>query len=165
MNTQNKNRRFLELLEEFHTLMFITHNGESLHARPMAVARLEPSCEIWFITDKLSAKIDELQADPRAYLTCQKGDAGFISLSGIATLVPNERATLDKLWRETFKVWFPLGKDDPAITLIRFEPVAGEYWDGTGANRVKYLYEALKAYVTDSRPDTEGTDQHGVVKF
>ncbi len=159
-----ENEKFYELLKNFNTVMFITHNGESLHARPMAVADLEESYDLWFITDKQSVKVEELQEDPRAYVTCQEGRECLISLTGIAVSV-QDPVKVQEIWREPFRVWFPEGPTDPSITLIRFTPVKGEYWDSSGINKAKYLFEAAKAYITGSRPEISEKDQHGTVKF
>ena len=36
------------------------------------------------------------------------------------------------MWREPMRAFFPGGKDDPDITLIRVQIKSAEYWDGPG---------------------------------
>ena len=33
------------------------------------------------------------------------------------------------------------------MVLLKIKPSRGKYWDNNGTNRVRYLYEAAKAYV------------------
>lgn len=65
----------------------------------------------------------------------------------------DDRAKLSRLWKAEWKVWFPGGKDDPNIVLLRVDGTVGEYWDNGGTSGLKYPIEAGKALVTGSRPD------------
>lgn len=58
-----------------------------------------------------------------------------------------------ELWKESWKVWFPGGKNDPGLILISVQSSAGEYWDNSGFSGIKYLIQAGKAYLTGTRPD------------
>jgi hypothetical protein len=55
-----------------------------------------------------------------------------------------------------WKVWFPGGKDDPNLLLLRVDGKEGEYWDNSGLSGVKYVLEAGKALLTGSRPNVVG---------
>ena len=140
------------LLEEFGTAMLVTRTGEgSLRARPMAVAEVQPDGTLWFVSGRHSGKVDELAHDSHVVVTMQSRTK-FVSLSGKAAPV-EDRARVSRLWKAEWKVWFPGGKDDPEIVLLKVEPDAGEYWDNSGASGLKYLIEAGRALVTGQRPD------------
>lgn len=47
-----------------------------------------------------------------------KGQDFFASLSGHAT-VDNDRAMIEKLWSNQVEAWFPGGKTDPNLALLR----------------------------------------------
>ncbi len=156
---------FFKLLHQFHTAMLVTHVGEDrLRARPMAVAKAEDGDEgrVWFLTHAESAKAHEIDVDTRVHLVCQNDRSAYLSLSGHAELVHN-RAKVEELWQEPFKVWFPGGKDDPHLVLIAVRPEEGEYWDNEGTNKMKYIFGAVKAYVTHSTPEIAEGEQHGRV--
>ncbi|HYR57386.1 MAG TPA: pyridoxamine 5'-phosphate oxidase family protein, partial [Chthoniobacteraceae bacterium] len=139
---------FISLLKNFHTVMLVTLAGENqFHARPMAIARVEDDGRLWFITAAETAKVHEIEFDSHVFLTAQHGNSAFVSLTGRASLVA-DREKIAELWAERFRVWFPGGKDDPNIELITVRPERGEFWDSTGLNRCKYLWEAARAYVT-----------------
>ena len=83
-----------------------------------------------------------------------------IQLGSLASL----RDKVRELWDESYKVWFPGGVEDPDIELISVRPERGEYWDTTGGNRAKYLWEAAKAYVSGTTPEIDES-QHGRVNL
>ena len=154
---------FLELLRQFHNAMLVTHKSEDrLRARPMAVAKIEEDGRMWFLTDAESAKAHEIEKDTRVHIVCQNDRSAYLSLSGHAELV-HDRAKVDDVWKEPYKVWFPGGKDDPHIALISVVPEDGEYWDNEGTNKFKYLFEAAKSYVTGHVPEVKEGEQHGRV--
>lgn len=155
----------LKLLRQFPTAMLITHaGGDCLRARPMAIAEITEEGVVWFITGLDTAKAHEIETDTRVHLVCQNEHSAYLSMSGTGNLV-NDRAKVAEVWQEPFKVWFPKGKDDPDIVLIRVKLEQGEYWDNEGWNKVKYLVESAKAYVKGTTPDTKDEDQHAYVRL
>src|SRR5438477_7370528 len=133
---ENDTQKFYELLKDFKTAMLITHAGnDKLRARPMAIAQIEPNCRLWFLSGLETAKTHEIEADTHVHIVCQNDRTAYISLEGRATLVRN-RAKVEELWNEAYRIWFPLGKDDPDICLISVAPGEGEYWDNEGFNQI-----------------------------
>ena len=70
----------------------------------------------------------------------------------MATLHVRRRALIERLWSEAWRVWFPGGKDDPSLCLIRVEAREAEYWDNAGTQGIKYVLEAVKAYAKGETP-------------
>jgi general stress protein 26 len=151
-----------ELLEEFSVAMLVTRTPEGqLRGRPMALAEVEPDGTLWFITDRHSGKVDELGRDAHVAVTMQSRMT-FVSLSGAATPV-EDREKVARLWKAEWRAWFPGGKDDPNLLLLRVKGQAGEYWNDGGLGGVKYLIEAGKALLTGSRPQVDDPKIHGKV--
>jgi general stress protein 26 len=150
------------VLDEFDTAMLVTKepNGE-LRGRPMAIAGRRGDT-LYFATDQHSPKVDELGADPLVAVVCQS-KRRFLSLSGRAR-VTRDRALVDEMWSEGWKVWFPNGKDDPELVLLEFDPDEGAYWDESGTKGLRYLFRAASAYVTGNAPGA-GADEAGKVRF
>jgi general stress protein 26 len=117
----------------------------------MALAEVEPDGTLWFATGRHSGKVDELTGDSHVAVTMQSSTK-FVSLSGTATEV-DDRQRIARLWKVEWKVWFPGGKDDPELVLLRVNGTRGEYWDNSGTSGLKYLIEAGKALVTGTKPD------------
>jgi len=150
----DKQQKLIDVIEEFDHAMLVTHRPEgSLAARPMAVAQCQDDGELWFITDRHSEKMTDLEFDDEVVVTMQ-GSKKFVAISGKASVV-QDREKLDELWQEAWKVWFPKGKSSPTIVLLKIAPVRGEYWDHAGLEGVKYLIQAGKAYLQGNRPDTD----------
>lgn len=147
-----------ELLESFDTAMLITRHGEDVHARPMAVAAIEGANTVWFVTGDASPKADEIKSDERVSATFQ-GRFEFVALSGRASIV-RDRKKIEELWQTSWKAWFPNGKDDPNIALIRVTVTDAEFWDMAGAKGIRYAFEVAKAVLTGDTPDITG-GQHG----
>ncbi len=157
--------RIRDLVKTFSTAMLITHRDDGgLHARPMAIADVAEDCTLWFVTGKSGGVAAEVAGDHAAHVVCQKDHSAYLSIAGTAALA-QDRARVDELWREPFRVWFPGGKDDPNLVLISFRPERAEYWDNTGFNKIAYLWEAARAYVTGDTPAVKEGEQHGEVRL
>lgn len=151
MGEMGKKQHLHELLESIDTAMLITRHGEENHARPMAVAGVEGASTVWFVTSDDSPKAVEIRADARVSATFQTSRK-FVALSGQAALV-KDRAKVAELWKPDWKVWFPNGKDDPTIALIRVEVQDAEFWDNAGAKGIRYVFEAVKGLIAGERPE------------
>jgi len=162
--SKDDHTKLVELLREFSTAMLITHESDDrLRARPMAIAQVEDDGKVWFLSAEGTAKVHEILKDTRVHLSLQKDRSIYLSINGRATLI-HDRAKVEELWQESFKVWFPEGKDDPTLVLISVEPEDAEYWDNHGWKKVKYLFQAAKAYLTKSTPETED-EKHGMLQL
>ena len=142
-------------LQSFATVVLITQ-GEHAHehARPMAVARLDENCDLWFFTSNQSIKVKEIEANTRAQVICQSGWNSCVILAGRLVIV-RDRTKTRELWRPAFGVWFPDCADDPNLVLIRFIGEQAEYWDNTGAKRITYLHQSIEAVL----PKDDAGDQ------
>jgi general stress protein 26 len=147
-----------DLLKEFSNVMFVTQAGPDptssgslrLRARPMGIAHLEEDCTLWFFTSVDSSKVEEARASTLAHVVCQSA-MRFLSVEGRAAIV-HDRATIERFWTKAVEAWFPNGKDDPQVCLIRFVPAEVEYWDSTGTRGLKLLFETARALVTGESP-------------
>ena len=64
----------------------------------------------------------------------------------------HDPAKVDELWSPAVAGWFPDGKDDPTVALIRVEAETVELW-ATDEPRPVVLFKVLKAAVTGGQPD------------
>ena len=162
METPTNTRHDLyDILKGFDTAMMIVKASDGhIHGRPMAIALLQETAEMYFVTSLGSPKVAAIQADPTITVTFQSSSQ-FATVSGHASLVI-DKPMIDDLWKEAWKLWFPEGKDDPSICLIHFSPEDGEYWNNAGAQGLKYAFAAVKAYVTGTTPASDQA-QHAKV--
>jgi general stress protein 26 len=70
-----------------------------------------------------------------------KGHEFFACLDGDLR-VDNDFAVIDKLWNKQVEAWFPGGKDDPNLTLLRFDIDSAELWeaDMSISGKLKMLF-------------------------
>jgi len=139
-----------DLLEGFETAMLVTRGPDGrMHARPMAVAEMHADADAYFVTSLDTPKVAEIYADADVLLTFQSAHQ-YAAIYGRVNIV-RERALIDRLWKDSWKIWFPRGASDPAIALLRFDADRGELWNDLGLLGVQYDFEATKAYL---RADT-----------
>jgi len=152
-----------ELLKEFDTAMLITRGGDhGMHARPMRVAELRPGADAYFVTSIDSPKVAEIERDPDAVLTLQRSSR-FAAAYGRVDVI-RDRSLIERLWQEPWKAWFPDGKDDPSLAVLKLDAKEGEYWDSSGARGVRYALSAAAAYVQGEKPTTD-EKQHARVRL
>lgn len=160
---QDELQTLLDLLNGFDTAVLITHAGNNrLHGRPMVVAEVEETGDIWFVTGLDTPKMDEIRSNDHVLVTMQDGDSKFVSIAGRAELV-RDAYKVGELWKDRFKTWFPGGKDDPNLVLIHVRGQEAEYWDNAGANKVVYAFQAMAARVRGQRPEVREGQQHGKI--
>ena len=159
LSDADKRQQLAKLMSEFKTAMLVTRTDDGhMRARPLSIAGSREDGALYFSTAVESPKVQELDADPRVNVVMQDGRR-FVSLSGVASVV-DDRALIGELWSESWKVWFPKGKDDPSLRIVAVEPVEAAYWDMSGTTGIKYVFEMAKAYVTGKRPPSDNDERH-----
>ena len=154
ITTMNAHDKLIKLMQGFDTAMLVTRTDDGqLTSRPMAVADMADNGELWFVTDRNSGKIADLILDQEVAVTMQ-GSSQFVSITGEAQVI-DDREKIESLWHESWKVWFPDGKTDSTITLLKIMPQHGEYWDNSGFTGVKYLIKAGRAYLQGETPEPD----------
>lgn len=142
----NDLENYLELLGAFDTAMLVTRRGKENRSRPMSIADRSEDGRIWFLTSIESGKLDELTDEPQINLSMQ-ADSKFLSISG-AVKATRDPEKVQQLWSAAFSAWFPEGKDDPSIIVLEIVPTYAEYWDNSGVEGVKALFELGKSAIT-----------------
>jgi general stress protein 26 len=158
----NGQHHLYELLKEFPTVMLGTFEQTgttpSLVARPMSVTKLDPDCKLTFITGIDTAKIDEA-LHARVGHVIGQSKTRFFTVRG-QIRVSQDRARIRELWSKINDVWFD-GPDDPTAAIMEFFPEEAELWDVSGANGLRFVFEAAKALVTGKElPNEKSGEQH-----
>src|SRR6056297_3050248 len=152
----NPEEKIIDIMKDFENAMLVTQTqGGELDARPMEIAEVSDDGQLWFITDRNSGKMAELNVSPNVAVTMQ-GKNKFAAVRGHARAV-EDRDKIESLWHERWKVWFPKGKQDPSIILLVVQPDQGEYWDNSGVEGLKYMIKSGKAYLQGERASTDAS--------
>lgn len=144
--------RFQDILESFTVGMLITEgpNGE-IAGRPMNVAAIDSDADVWFCTQDHSPKAEDVTTHPEVLVAFQ--DAGrYLTLNGSARLV-RDRSKINELWNESWKVWFPGGRDDSSLALLHVNASHGQYWDNSWLQGLSYAIRAGQAYWSGETPE------------
>jgi len=132
--------------------------GDSGGVRPMSVQRTDEDGTLWFLSAIDSHKNAELTEDPAVTLYFQgSAHSDFLVLHGRAT-ISRDKAMIKELWEPTLKTWFTGGIDDPRISVIRFSPTGGYYWDTKHGMAVAGIKMLIGAAIGKTLDDSiEGT--------
>jgi general stress protein 26 len=148
-------KNLFDVVDDFDTAMLVTHTGTMFHARPMAIAQLDYGLGAYLVTDVNSLKIVEICINQGALLTFQSARR-FASVRGKLEIV-SDHQLVEKVWKAAWIISFPGGTTDPNIALLKFTAHEGEFWDNSGVQGLKYVYEAAKAYVTGEKVEPDAT--------
>ena len=111
---------------------------------------------IWFFTrDDTDFARDVAAGGQKGMFCYQAKDQKVQACIHGALGIDQDRARIDKYWNPVVAAWYPDGKDDPHLTMVRFDADDGRVWvSDKGA--IGFGYEVLKANMTKSIPDAGG---------
>jgi general stress protein 26 len=163
-NDSDRRIHLFDLVTKFRTAMLVTRSaGGGLRARPLSLADTHDEGLLYFATSVESPKVAEIAAHPEVVVTMQDSTR-YVSISGVAR-VSREPGLVDRLWSESWRVWFPGGKDDPELCIVAVAPQAAEYWDQSGPKRLKFLVEMAAAYVRGTTPASGSSSDNAKVRL
>jgi general stress protein 26 len=157
-NLQNEEalKKFKKLVTDIGVCMFITHNHENNHTRPMATVDVEENGTLWFFTDIRSIKVEEVSTDNTVHLVyAHPGKESYLDVWGKAKVV-TDKATIRNKWTSMVKAWFPNGADDPNLALLQVQPRNVYYWDAESGKMVAFL--KIAASVVAGKHFSEGAE-------
>lgn len=148
MDPNDAKEAVTDALRRFDTVMVATRTKSgAVHARPMMIAEVDDSGEVWFVTPNKSDKLDEIAADPTAVVTGQDSRC-YVSLSGTLDVIHDpERAKA--LYGPDWARWLPEGYDENELTILRLRPGLGEVWREGAWQGVRHVFDPAHAL-----PDT-----------
>ena len=152
-------KKIKEMAEDIGMCMFCTElSVRPIPTRPMSLAEVDDSGNLWFISSQKSNKNFEIKHDNEVQLIFAKNsDAHFLSVFGTATIY-TDKAHIEQVWTPIAKAWFEEGKDDPEVTVIKVEPKDAYYWDtkyGKMISMIKWAAGAITGNM-DNDADVEG---------
>jgi general stress protein 26 len=120
------------------------------HMQPMAPHSAREERAIWFYTKKSS---DIARAAERGGVVhlCLVTDDYQACLNGNLTTTYS-RDHVDRYWSTLVEAWYPGGKDDADLTMLRFAPHTAAIWASTGST-LKFGWEIAKAISAGEEPD------------
>ncbi|MFT3695250.1 MAG: pyridoxamine 5'-phosphate oxidase family protein [Kofleriaceae bacterium] len=143
-----------ELVKQSPTCFFCTAivGGQPFETRPMSVQTVDDEGYLWFLSANDSAHVMELARSPFVQLLFKgSSHSDFLSLWGTAT-TSQDKQKIHELYEPIMKTWFTEGENDPRITVIKFAPQQGYYWD-TKHNRAVVFAKMIAGAITGKTLD------------
>lgn len=128
--SQEAVEKIKKIADDIRTTIFCTNLGaKPFSAAPMATQKVEDDGAIWFFSTKDSDRNQDLKRDGATQLIWSSdSEQEYLSLYGHAEVL-YDRAKAEELWSPEVKIWFQDGPTDPNLSLIKFIPADGYYWD------------------------------------
>jgi general stress protein 26 len=128
-------RKFWDELESSPFLMLGLQGVDDSHSRPMT-AHVNDR-QLWFFAHRSDELVKGLGNASRAIATfASKGHDLFACLHG-GLAIDDDAARIDRLWDESIAAWYSQGRDDPEVTLIRFDAERLHVWQAAGGSQFK----------------------------
>ena len=132
--------------------MLLTFGSEEAHTgRPMLPLWLPEDPNIYFLTHRESRKVAQVHERPHVALTVITAGCYLVVL-GLA-YASQDPALIHRLWRPSYRAWFPKGSDDQEATVLRMVINTANYWEPP-RSRVRRVFQAVRAIVTRQPVET-----------
>ena len=144
---------FYDKISDIKFTMLVTRNhAGQMHARPFTIQAAGHEGAIRFLSRMDSDAVTEIQHDGNVLLCyADTSQNRFISSAGQASL-SQERADIDALWKPADKLFFPEGKDDPQLVVVRVAISRADIWDSDKSRMEKMMIMAKAAAGLDADP-------------
>lgn len=120
--------KFWKALKSDRTMMLGLDGVEDGHVRPMTAQTEDERGPIWFFTTRENGIVQKLGPADRAIATfTSKSHDLFVAVHGKLS-VSKDRAVIDRLWNTSIAAWYPGGKEDPDLVLLKLDAERAEIW-------------------------------------
>ena len=147
-------RRLRRLIKGIRVAMLTTASADgTLRSRPMEPVQGRFEGELWFFAASSSQVAADVREQGRvSVIYVDQRDDVYVSITGTASLV-TDRERIDEFWKPRLKAWFPKGRKDGDVALLRVVVESAEYWDRKEGHQVR-----LSHFVTPRPAVLEGAE-------
>lgn len=128
------------------------------HAQPMTAFRDEETGTIWFFTREdtdLARDAGVAGGQSAMFHYASKDQDVWACIHGTLSVHGQDREIIDRHWNPVLAAWYPEGKDDRMLTILRFDADDGRVWVNEGGF-FKFAYEITNANLKKTLPDVGG---------
>ena len=122
------------------------------HFQPMTAFCEADNGQIWFFARTDAHLTQAVEQGGEAMFIVQARDQGFQACVGGRLTRQPDRARIEQYWGPIVSAWYPGGKDDPRLTLLRFDLSDAQVWLSE-TNPLAFGLQIAKANVTRRKPD------------
>ena len=153
-NSADAAQEFWKHLGDSTTVM-LGINAPEQHTQPMTAFAEPDNNTIWFFTrDDLDLAREVRAGQDARMILMSKDREVYADIRGALDCL-RDRARIDKYWGPMVAAWYPQGKDDPHLILLRFVPEEGQVWV-SDKGIIRLAFEVAKANITHTAPKAGG---------
>ena len=156
LSSEDAAKKIKELVDKANTCFFTTLVSTHQHTttRPMSVQKTDEDWTLWFLIANDSHKNKEIAINPNLHLYFQgSAHSDFLHLYGVAD-ISEDKNIIKQLWNPLLKTWFTEGENDPRISVIKFTPIEGYYWDTKHGNAIAGIKMLIGAAIGKTLDDS-----------
>ncbi len=147
---QNPQQELLSQMKGARCVMLGTPHSDA-HMQPMTPQiDMDEEC-IYFFADSTSHLGQAVLEKPGHVHMCYIDDDVQACLKGYL-ITHKDRSTVDKFWSPVVSAWYPDGKTDSKLMMLKLVPHDASIW-ASDKNILSFTYEIAKANLTDTQPD------------
>lgn len=135
------------LIADTRICMYTNVEDGQIVSRPMTTLDVDDEGNIWFFTSRTTDLGDTLLPEPVTLIYSNPAKNSYLSISGDAFVVQDPQKK-EELWNPMARAWFPEGKNDPNLVVLKVSTNEGSYWDSTSSKMVLFI-SFLKAIITE----------------
>ncbi|QRR01884.1 pyridoxamine 5'-phosphate oxidase family protein [Dyadobacter sandarakinus] len=145
-------KKLKSLAGDIRFCMYTTYKDGRIESRPMTTQDIDAEGNVWFFTSRNTDLGEETSGKEAVTLIySEPKENTYVSVSGFAEIVDDEQKK-EELWNVMSKAWFPGGKDDPNLVVLKVTTEEAAYWDSSSSQMVVF-FSMIKAVVTGTTPD------------
>ena len=144
-----RDRLWTEIKKQRFGMLGLTGGGQ--HYQPMTAFAEPENGALWFFTRNSTDLAKAVGDGSPAMFVIQAKDQDLQACLGGRLSLDHDRDRIDRYWGPMVAAWFPEGKDDPSLTLIRMDVADASVWLTEGG-LIKMAFEIAKANIGKTEP-------------
>ncbi|MGA0601130.1 pyridoxamine 5'-phosphate oxidase family protein [Caulobacter sp. KR2-114] len=145
-------RLWKEIAKGRYGMLGLTNVTPAQHFQPMTAFAEPETGQIWFFTRNDTDLARSAERGGQAMFVIQAKDQELQACIGGYLRTVRDPDRIDRYWGPVVAAWYPEGKDDPRLTLLRFDVADAQVWLSE-QGPLKFGFEIAKANLTGQEPD------------
>ena len=151
LQERDATKKLKSLAEDIRFCMYTIYKDGRIDSRPMTTQQIDENGNVWFFTNRQTDLGEPAHQGQVTLIYSDPKNNTYVSVSGNSELVEDE-AKKEELWNAMNKAWFPGGKEDPNLVILKVTTEEAAYWDSNSSQMVVF-FSMLKAVLTGTTPD------------
>lgn len=147
-----QDRLWKETEKARYGMLGLVGKAPAQHFQPMTAFCERHNGQIWFFSRTDTDLARAAAEGGEAMFIVQAKDQGFQACMGGRLSAVQDRQRIETYWNAVVAAWYPEGKDDPRLTLLRLDLDDAQVWLSE-TNPVAFGLQIAKANMTHTEPD------------